>query len=254
MRELAVTLEYERGVDPVTDVFIEHPDLVAVSVDISVGAGGLTRVDRVSGPPAALEAFESVYLDPTVCNECTAPSTDCDADRAYEVVDRSREGATVYAHHESVSYCDSVPYHAAANLPPGTLFDSTRRGGRHEWRLLMRSDRRVGDLYGALVADLPPGVSVSFERLVAPDRWGESTGTLADLSPEQRATIEAAVEMDYYDTPRGATLGDLAATLGVPQSTFRYRLRRAEAGLVRSLVPDPTATAGPGEAASPADD
>jgi predicted DNA binding protein len=55
-----------------------------------------------------------------------------------------------------------------------------------------------------------------------PEGWGERTGTVADLSPEQRAAIEAAVRMDYDDTPRGATLADVPSALPGPPSTLRY--------------------------------
>jgi predicted DNA binding protein len=255
MRELVVTLSYDRGVDPVTDVFVDESGLVASSVDVSVTESGLARVDRLSGPPGAMEALGEVYLDPERCTECTAPTDRCDAERSYEVVDDGRGGRTVYTFHADVSFCDSVPFHARHRLPPGTLFASRRRGNSHEWRVLMRSDRAVGDLYDALVDGLPGGVTVSFERLGSPERWGERTGTVADLPPAQRAAIETAVAMDYYETPRGATLADLSAALDVPQSTLRYRLRRAEAWLARTHVGEgPTAGAAPGDGeTSPAD-
>lgn len=244
MREFVVTLAYDRGVDPVMDVFLDHPELVVSAVDISVGNGGLTRVDRLSGPPAAVAALREVFLDPAVCNECAAPHGDCDAERSYEVLDAD-DGLTVYSYHEAVSFCDSVPYHASRHLLPGVLFDSRRRGRHHEWRLLLRGDDGVGDLYDALTADLPAGVTVSFRRLGQPERWGEHTGTVADLSPEQRRTIETAVAMGYYGTPREATLSDLAAALDAPQSTVRYRLRRAEAWLTDTAIPAPPEAAAP---------
>lgn len=242
MREFTVTLDYEPGVDPVMDVFIEHPKLVSNAVDISVGSGGLTRVDRISGPPDAIDALRTVYLDPAVCNECVAPDARCDADRSYDLLADGERNLTVYSYHEGVSFCNSVPFLAARELPPGVLFDSQRREGRHEWRLLMRGDDAVGELYDTLATEFPEGVTISFQRLTTPERWGERTGTVADLSPEQRAAIEEAVRQDYYDTPRGTTLADLAARLDVPQSTLRYRLRRAEAWLtdtsITPLAPD----------------
>ena len=229
MRELVVTLSYDRGVDPVTDVFVDEPGLVATSVDVSVTDERLARVDCPSGPPGAVEALGEVYLDPTRCTECTAPSDRCDAERSYGVVDDGRDGWTVYTFHADVSFCDSVPFHARHRLPPGALFASCRRGSRHEWQVLMRSDRAVGDLYDALVEGLPDRVTVSFERPASPERWAERTGTVADLPLAQHAVIETAVAMNYYEPPRGATLADLSAALEVPQSTLRYRLRRAEA-------------------------
>jgi hypothetical protein len=248
MREFVVTLAYDRGVDPVVDVFIDHPALVATATDISLTPGGLTRVDRLSGPPAALDHLREVYLDPTVCNECAAPDGRCDADRSYEVLATTDGGLTVYSYHEGVSFCNSVPYHAATQLAPGLLFDSQRRGHQHEWRLLLRADDGVGALYEALTSELPMGVTASFRRLAAPERWGDRTGTVADLPPAQRRTIETAVEMGYYETPREATLSDLATALETPQSTVRYRLRRAEAWLTDTTIAQPPTADGPAAA------
>jgi predicted DNA binding protein len=144
--------------------------------------------------------------------------------------------ATIYTYHENVTYCNCVPYHAARTLPAGLLFDSQRRGQTHEWRLLLRADDAVGDFYDALVDSLPAGVTLSFQRLTDLKRWGEYTETIADLSPEQRQAVETAVAMNYYATPREATLSDLSAALGEPQSTVRYRLRRAEAWLTDTVI------------------
>jgi predicted DNA binding protein len=236
MREFVITLDYDHGVDPVMDVFIEYPELVSKAVNISVGVDGLTRVDRLSGPPEATEAINDVYLDPDVCNECSAPHRDCDADRSYEVIEEETGSRTIYTYHEGTSFCNSVPYYATKKLTPGLLFDSQRRNGTHEWRILMREKDGVGDLYDTLVKGMPDGIALSFQRLTAPERWGKYTGTIADLPPEQRTAIEAATKMDYYGTPRESTLSDLSNALNVPQSTLRYRLRRAEAWLTDTVI------------------
>jgi predicted DNA binding protein len=48
--------------------------------------------------------------------------------------------------------------------------------------------------------------------------------------------MAAAVERGYYETPREITVEELAEELDLPRSTLSYRLRRAEAELVRSFV------------------
>jgi predicted DNA binding protein len=236
MREFAFTLSYDRGVDPVMDTFIEHESLVAKAVSISVVPGGLWRVDRLSGEPAALDALADAYLDPALCNECAAPHDDCDADRTYEILETGSRGQTAYTYHDAVTYCHSIPFLASTQLGPGLLFDSKRRGHRHEWRVLMRDDRSVGDLYDAIETGLPDGVSISLRGLRTPERWGEQTATVADLPPEQRRAIETAVSMGYYRTPRAVKLAEIADRLDVPESTLRYRLRRAEAWLTTTFV------------------
>ena len=63
MREYVFLLEYEYGVHPVRDVFIDHPDVVASTLDISISHDTGWRVERVTGPEHALDELESVYLD-----------------------------------------------------------------------------------------------------------------------------------------------------------------------------------------------
>nr|WP_256487745.1 MULTISPECIES: helix-turn-helix domain-containing protein [unclassified Haladaptatus] len=59
-----------------------------------------------------------------------------------------------------------------------------------------------------------------------------------DLPYEQRKALETAVEMGYYDDSESVHFAELSDQLGVPRSTFRYRLQRAEAWLATELVDD----------------
>jgi predicted DNA binding protein len=148
-----------------------------------------------------------------------------------------RDGSfTFYSHSRNVSYCHSVPYFAVTTLGDGLLFDAQRRGSRYEWRVLAPDDAPVGELYDALRDGLPEGRTVTLRQVGTPTRWGEHVTTIADLPYEQRRALEVAVSMGYYETPRDASLGDIAAALGVAQSTLRYRLRRAEAWLTTNFV------------------
>lgn len=65
-----------------------------------------------------------------------------------------------------------------------------------------------------------------------------SPGILADLAltEKQRRTVRTAVEMGYYRTPREASLGDLAAELGVSRSALSQRLNAVESKLIESLA------------------
>jgi predicted DNA binding protein len=49
-----------------------------------------------------------------------------------------------------------------------------------------------------------------------------------DLSETERRTLEAAVERGYFETPREATLGDLADEFGVSKTAVSKNLRRAQ--------------------------
>ena len=49
-----------------------------------------------------------------------------------------------------------------------------------------------------------------------------------DLSETERRTLEAAVDRGYFESPRGASLGDLAEQFGVSKTAVSKNLRRAE--------------------------
>ena len=53
---------------------------------------------------------------------------------------------------------------------------------------------------------------------------------------EQSETLVVAVTQGYFDVPRGATMDDLAAELGVSRQAVPERLRRAHKGLIRNTM------------------
>lgn len=56
------------------------------------------------------------------------------------------------------------------------------------------------------------------------------------VSERQRQAVEVALELGYYDDPRGATHADIAAELDCTPSTAGSHLRRAEAKLVAAAM------------------
>lgn len=57
-----------------------------------------------------------------------------------------------------------------------------------------------------------------------------------DLTERQLAILQAAAEMGYYDTPRRASIKDVAASMRVSASTASEHLRKAEEKIVKSRV------------------
>ena len=55
------------------------------------------------------------------------------------------------------------------------------------------------------------------------------------ITDKQREAIEVAFEEGYYETPRSADLGDLAARLDVSRSAVSQRLTAAESTLIEQL-------------------
>jgi hypothetical protein len=230
MREYVFLLEYDPGVHPIRDFFIDHPDVVATTLDMSIVSDGGWRIERVTGPEQDLDALESVYFDEH-CNDCAYPTADCDTTFSYQVIERDPTERTIYRHVTEMSYCTSLGYLAYETFGDGLVFDATQRGPYYEWRLLVPTDRDVDAFRRTLQEDLPDGVTLAVRRVGTPDRWDGTRQPQndTDLPYEQRQALEAAVRMGYYDHPRDATLGDLATHLDLPVTTLRYRLRRAEA-------------------------
>lgn len=56
------------------------------------------------------------------------------------------------------------------------------------------------------------------------------------LTDRQRELLLAAVERGYYDAPRACSLTDLAAELGLAESTVSETLHRAEGSVVKAFV------------------
>ena len=230
MREYVFLLEYDRGIHPVRDVFIDHPEVVVTALDISLARDRGWRVERMTGPEHALDAVEAVYFDEQ-CNDCTYPTHTCDAAAEYQILEREPTARTIYRHVTEMSYCHAVSYLALKTLGDGLVFDATQRGPYYEWRVLVPTERNVDAFHRALREDLPEGVSLELRRAGTPEGWlhANSPQRGTELPYEQREAIETARRMGYYEHPRNASLETVAAELDLPLTTLRYRLRRAEA-------------------------
>ena len=235
MREFIFTIEYDPGVDPITDVFIDYPATMAKSLACCVTTQSMWRVDRITGPADALSTLEEVYLDPQHCNECLG-SKNCHTPSKYTELDQHTNQRTIYTYRPEIEDCHSIPYRAAQQLGDGLLFQTTRHEAKYEWRILMHDKTAVGELYDTIQQNLRDGVRVELDQLGTPAHWSEEAVTIADLPYEQREALTAAVEHGYYETPRETSVAEIADGVGVPRSTLQYRLQRAEAWLATHFV------------------
>lgn len=102
----------------------------------------------------------------------------------------------------------------------------------------------------ALVADLREvGATVRLQRLVEGGTGDEFDGRGEPLITEkQREAIRTAYDLGYYESPRGADLGEVADELGVSRSAASQRLNAAASTLVVDLLRtgyEPEPDAGP---------
>lgn len=252
MREYVLRLEYDKGVHPVMDVFIQHPEMMATSLDISASLDGGWRIVRVTGPADALAALDDVYLNPEICNDCTFPHPACDGEFEYQVLESDPTARTIYKYASDVSYCHSVTFLALTYFGTGLIFDSTQRGPQYRYRILIPSPTDMRGFRETLEEGLPAGVSLGVERIGDVNHWRRPEYSVTDLPFKQRQALETAQRMGYYETPRQATLEDLADALGLPLTTLRYRLRRAEAWALDHVMADaPSRVSTPSDPVSP---
>lgn len=61
-------------------------------------------------------------------------------------------------------------------------------------------------------------------------------GRDGQLTQKQHALVSTAVELGYYDTPRGCSLTDLAESVDLAKSTVSETLHRAEGTIIKSFV------------------
>jgi len=97
-------------------------------------------------------------------------------------------------------------------------------------RLVGRADR-ISAAAAAVPADVRADMRV--------EHLGEYTGAGDDhrerLTERQREVLAAAVDAGYYDTPRAATVADVAADLDRSVSTTSEHLRKIEARVLPAL-------------------
>lgn len=87
----------------------------------------------------------------------------------------------------------------------------------------------------SLVADLKEQTpSVTVDWVVWNDEHRSNGNPTNAITQRQQEAVTTALDIGYYDTPRGATLDDLAERLDVTKSAVSQRLNAAETKLVKS--------------------
>jgi predicted DNA binding protein len=139
------------------------------------------------------------------------------------------DGTYAFVHQTAYEFADRVLELVADSrvvfLPPVTFRDT----GAVEFEAVGRSDA-----LSAFYADLTEVAESTIDRVREFDR--RSSPSPAALTDRQRAALEAAVAVGYYDVPRSGSVADVADELACAASTAGELLRKAEATLVRSVT------------------
>ena len=104
---------------------------------------------------------------------------------------------------------------------PATI-ELVETGPRNELRDRIEQTREIADVHINHVHRHKPGTQQLFR----------------ELTDRQQEVLQAAVEAGYYQIPREATHQTIADELGCSKSVVGQHLRRVEATLVSSVVPD----------------
>ncbi|QLK25714.1 helix-turn-helix domain-containing protein [Natrinema zhouii] len=90
------------------------------------------------------------------------------------------------------------------------------------------------DALRTALATVPDGIDVAVERVGEYDTPRETVD--AALTSRQRETVRTALAAGYYETPRRATIEDVAAELGCARSTAAEHLQKAESRIIRTVL------------------
>jgi predicted DNA binding protein len=231
MREFTFDLTYEPWVDELAGLFAENEDLLMRSLN-APAQGWYWRLTRATGPATALEALEEVHSG----GDLSAAHLEGDTELTvhHDTIERAARRRVIYSF---VSDPRGGTVHGliAKRFGPGVVVETVRQGDRQHWRLLLQPGKTVGEFHDELVDRLHDGVSFQMCAIRDATTWREQANP-GDLPEEQRRAVRAAVEAGYYESPRAATLDEIADTLGIPRSTLSYRLRKAEAHLARAFA------------------
>lgn len=126
-----------------------------------------------------------------------------------------------------------------------SMFDVIHRASTHAGFVIRKPIiYRDGNMYARVVGD-PEPLQRAFEDVpseidVQIDEIGRFRGSMDDsrmtLTDRQREAVRAALELGYYDQPRGATHENVAAKLGCAPPTASDHLQKAEAKLIRTVM------------------
>ena len=235
LREFTFSIHYETEADPVVDAFYDQPELTASAIDICTGDSSYVRLHRIQGPTDAADRLEAL-LDERDHLPRAVGHRPCRGTGTSFSLECTTHRRLIYSYVEGIRSCESVQGVVCSTLSRGTVCEVHQREGVESWRLLMRSDENVGLVYERLEANLRDGLSLEVGHLGEAAEWHSGGIVDAGLTGTQLQAVQEAAARGYYERPREITVEALAAKLDVPPSTLSYRLRMAEATLVKRYL------------------
>lgn len=186
-------------------------------------------------PGAAHTGPLDVRISVTPCTDCICPLLDCDAVSAQQSISTAEDGDSTCRLVIDTG-CDTAFEEVNADTAcPCPAFDD------HDCVTELIEVRDGSLLFSVTIPDrsiLAPLIeslretnsSVSVNRILTS---GEEEESVPDITEKQREAFLIAMEKGYYERPRGATLDDIAAELGITSSAVSQRLTAVKRRLAR---------------------
>lgn len=235
LREFTFSLTYDEGEDPVADTFRSHPNLQALTIDVTTGRTSFVRLVQLSGPPDVADRLQTILEDRDYLPRAIGTDRCCGTSTSYRLECAPRQ-RLIYVYVEDICDCQSVYNIVSEHLERGTIIERRQYGGREQWRLLMRSDEAVGEMFEHIETACRDGVTVEAGQLGEATEWHVDAFVDDELTGSQREAVAQAAARGYYERPRNITVEALSTELDVPKSTLSYRLRMAESKLVKRYL------------------
>jgi hypothetical protein len=155
------------------------------------------------------------------CGECHANVVGC----------AEGSGTEKYVRSDLDAHCVCPVFHQVECVPTieriqdGSMIISVLFPDRETLRRLIDAMRQTG-------------ATVSVQGITRPNAESSETVLLyvSDVTDKQREALQVAMDAGYFDEPRRADLGDLAAELGVSKSAVSQRLKAVESKLLHGLM------------------
>ena len=175
MREFVFALEFEPEINPVADILAQFPETQLRSLSCHVTADTLWRVDHVTGSEEALDTVIEAVTTADYYADCLV-RRDCEGEWETRILDRSTETLILYSYWNRTQSCTSIPHLALEHFGDGLIFETTWRGRRYQWRLILPGDVTLSTFHEALDTEIADtaGVDIVCVRDTSADDLGMS--------------------------------------------------------------------------------
>jgi predicted DNA binding protein len=141
--------------------------------------------------------------------------------KKYVILSRGADRAEVITWAEQGSIIDNIIRKNCVFIGPTIV-----RDGVENWHIMAPTREELQEV----VAGLEQCAEIAYIRNV------EGAETEVGLTERQMNTLKTAVELGYFDTPRRASIKDVARKLGISPSTAVEHLRKAEKKVLESYA------------------